>query len=658
MGLTVHHALHQGVTAHKEGKLQEAERFYRIILKTQPTHPDANHNLGIIAVSLDKPEVALPLFKIALEVSPATEQFWYSYIDTLIKARQFKKAQRVIKKAKKSGGMAENLTALEKQLTATIQEQAKSKLKPLRVPSLADVNSMIASYQSGESEKARDLALYLTKKYPEHVVSWQVRGLVFEQLGQLDNALISHHKAVQLDPEDANSHSNLGNIQRVLGKLPEAEVSCRQAIKLKPNFAVAFSNLGNALKDLGQLEQAEASYRQAITLNADYAEAYSNLGVTLIDLSRLLEAEKSCRQAIALKPDFVVAHDNLGLILTGLGRLEQAEVSCRQAITLKPDYAKAHNNLGNILKERGRFLEAEASFKHAIALDPDLVEATYSLGRTLYECGHYQKAIEQFSLVDFGTSKSDLLRCLYRLDQQSNFYEQLDYLLNQGVNNAVIGSLISRSEIRYGIKKTNPFCNEPLKYVVKTNLSQKCDFNTIFIKGATDILSDERVQHKSQGLLTNGIQTAGNVFSQCDTVTEKIQKTIRLEIEKYRVNFKDSQEGLITNWPADYSLYGWFVSMKNGGELAAHMHEEGWISGSIYINVPPKSKRDSGNLVVCIEEGLTSDNEDQVQSIDVVTGDLCLFPASLLHYTMPFESKEDRIVLAFDVRPNNLMGRA
>jgi hypothetical protein len=28
---------------------------------------------------------------------------------------------------------------------------------------------------------------------------------------------------------------------------------------------------------------------------------------------------------------------------------------------------------------------------------------------------------------------------------------------------------------------------------------------------------------------------------------------------------------------------------------------------------------------------------------------LCLFPSSLLHYTIPFESNQERIVLAFDV---------
>ena len=81
------------------------------------------------------------------------------------------------------------------------------------------------------------------------------------------------------------------------------------------------------------------------------------------------------------------------------------------------------------------------------------------------------------------------------------------------------------------------------------------------------------------------------------------------------------------------------------------MHEEGWISGSVYINVPPELKKDdSGNLVVCIES--ETDQDIQSKSIDVVTGSLCLFPSSLLHYTIPFKSNEDRTVLAFDMIPN------
>jgi hypothetical protein len=90
--------------------------------------------------------------------------------------------------------------------------------------------------------------------------------------------------------------------------------------------------------------------------------------------------------------------------------------------------------------------------------------------------------------------------------------------------------------------------------------------------------------------------------------------------------------------------------MKKGGKLSAHMHDLGWLSGSIYVNVPQKLEADSGNLVVCIADENDLVNKKNEKSIDVVTGNLCLFPSSLLHYTIPFESEESRIVLAFDVK--------
>ena len=96
MELTVEQTLQQGVAAHKEGKFQEAERLYRAILQIQSTHPDANHNLGVLAVSLNNPEAALPLFKIALQINPKIEYYWDCYIDALIRSNQFTNARKFL----------------------------------------------------------------------------------------------------------------------------------------------------------------------------------------------------------------------------------------------------------------------------------------------------------------------------------------------------------------------------------------------------------------------------------------------------------------------------------------------------------------------------------------------------------------------------------
>ena len=52
MKLTIEEALRRGI-AHTKVKLQDAERLYRAVLQSQPKHPDANHNLGVI-VSVNK----------------------------------------------------------------------------------------------------------------------------------------------------------------------------------------------------------------------------------------------------------------------------------------------------------------------------------------------------------------------------------------------------------------------------------------------------------------------------------------------------------------------------------------------------------------------------------------------------------------------------
>ena len=52
MELTLDEALKKGVEAHAAGQIQEAERLYTAILQAQPKHPDANHNMGVLALSL------------------------------------------------------------------------------------------------------------------------------------------------------------------------------------------------------------------------------------------------------------------------------------------------------------------------------------------------------------------------------------------------------------------------------------------------------------------------------------------------------------------------------------------------------------------------------------------------------------------------------
>ena len=375
MELTIKQALQEGVAAHKEGKLQDAERLYRAILQSQPHHPDANHNLGVLAVSVNKADAALPLFRTALEANSKVEQYWLSYIDALIKEKQFDNAKQVLEQARKQGVDGGRLDSLEAQFlprTAPLNTGGVSPPQEL-------LNSLLGHYQNGRLRDAEKVSLEITQDFPKHPFAWKVLGVVLAVAGRKSEAVEANQTAVELSPTDAAAHSNLGIILQELGRLYEAEASLNQAISLKPDFAEAHYNLGNTLQELGKLEEAIASYDQAIALRPNYPEAHSNLGNTLKDLDRLDESIASYNQAIALKPDYAEAHSNLGVTFQELGRLDEAEVTANQAIILNPYFAEAHYNLGNTLQEKGRLAEALASYNHAIRLKPDYREANQNI---------------------------------------------------------------------------------------------------------------------------------------------------------------------------------------------------------------------------------------------------------------------------------------
>ena len=459
MELTIEQALQQGEAAYKRGKLEDAERLFCAILQSQPKHPDANHNLGLIAVSVNKTDVALPLFKTALEANPQKEQFWVSYIDALIKAKQFGSAKKVLEQGKKAGWTGEKADALDEQLTlitqaaeAALPEQKKSptfseKRKKLvgekiknknkrglkaTSPSDAEIANLVQQYQNGQYGDAERLALSLTERFPKHQLGWKVLGALYAQSGRNSEAIKANQVSTALSPQDAEAHNNLGTALQDVSRLEEAKGSYRQAIALKPDFAAAHYNLGVTLKELRRLEEAEASYRRAISLQPDYAASHYNLGDTLQELGRLAEAEASYRQVTALKPDFAEAHYNMGITLQELDRFAEAEASFRQSIALKPDFGEAHSNLGVVLKELNRFEEAEASYRQALALNPDYAAAQNNLGTTLHVLGRLEEAERSFRKAlalkpDFAEGHMNLgttLKELGRFEEAETSYRQ------------------------------------------------------------------------------------------------------------------------------------------------------------------------------------------------------------------------------------------
>ena len=180
MELTVDEALQRGIAAHKEGKLEAAELFYRSILQVHPNHPDANHNLGALAMSVGKEQDALLFFKLALEANPSIEQFWLSYATALIESGHLDEARQALADATLNGIATKKLRILSDQIQLT---------RTRIVPSHEQQEKLLACYENRRFDEAETLARSMINEFPRHPFGWRVLGAVLRQTNNIDESL-------------------------------------------------------------------------------------------------------------------------------------------------------------------------------------------------------------------------------------------------------------------------------------------------------------------------------------------------------------------------------------------------------------------------------------------------------------------------------------
>ena len=253
-----------------------------------------------------------------------------------------------------------------------------------------EVNYAVKLLTNGQINEALKIVEALIKKSPNVPLLYNIRGVCYQTIRELGNAIDDFSQATILKSDYAEAYCNLGVTYQEKGDLVSAVNAYKNAIDNDNNYPTAHNNLGKIFLASGEIDSSIEHLECAITLKSDFADAHNNLGSAFLRINKLNDAIKSYKKAIALKPDFAVANNNLGIAYLRTGNPKLASKFFENAITITPGYATAHHNLSGVkvYKEKDKqvslieslLIENNLSQKERIYLNFALAKAYEDLG--------------------------------------------------------------------------------------------------------------------------------------------------------------------------------------------------------------------------------------------------------------------------------------
>jgi tetratricopeptide (TPR) repeat protein len=152
-------------------------------------------------------------------------------------------------------------------------------------------------------------------------------------------------KALEIDPEYADAHRELGWLLNQAEPTAQAEYHLRRAIELKPDDSWSRVYLGNLLWKRGDTSAAISEFEGAIKLTPTWALPLWSLANVYESQELWKEAEALYERAIAVEPHDAIAHMNFGRMLRKKGDKTRASAELRMALSIDPNYEEARKLL-------------------------------------------------------------------------------------------------------------------------------------------------------------------------------------------------------------------------------------------------------------------------------------------------------------------------
>jgi tetratricopeptide (TPR) repeat protein len=245
------------------------------------------------------------------------------------------------------------------------------------------MNDALGLHQAGRLADAEPLYMQVLSVAPNHPDALHLLGVLFHQSGRSGQGLELINRSVQIAPTFA-SLNNLGDVLRTFGRHHDAIVCFDRAIQMQPDSPDAHSNMGLAMMEIGQVDQAERYMSRACQIAPNRPDLHLRLCMIRHTQGNPHGAVLAGQKAVELLPNSGEAWSNFSLALASAKKFDQAMDAANKALELSPNRAGVYNNLGFVHERAGRTAEAEAAYQKAIELDPNFATAHRNLA-ALYD---------------------------------------------------------------------------------------------------------------------------------------------------------------------------------------------------------------------------------------------------------------------------------
>lgn len=306
---------------------------------------------------------------------------------------------------KMSGGVTDPMLHLQKGWMYYNQQNYGSAISEITIA----INMMKENAQSNPKEYGR---------------LFDYRGKVYLDMQDNVNALENFNEAIKQGFQDAAVYNRRGIVYQRLGQYEQARTDYEQAIKLNPKYGLLYSNFGALLDDndptqLQYYAKAiqtdmyfpysytnRASYYRRMGDFSDYVindlttalmllphdkNILNNRGDTYMHRQEYRLAIQDFDLVIQFYPDFVDAYSNRGAAYAYIGNNQAALADLLKAVKLGDESGLAYYNLGVLLHQDRQYIAALYCYNKALEINPNRRDAQLNRAQIYEQIGGFDE---------------------------------------------------------------------------------------------------------------------------------------------------------------------------------------------------------------------------------------------------------------------------